>query len=145
MGVTMIGKVFHPGDHSRAFSVVLLMYRSALSALMLGHGWGKMLSLVGAGQVRFADPLGLGPEASLVLTVFAEVVCSLLLILGFGTRIAVIPLVITMVVAVLIVHSGDPFGRKELAILYIVSYLMIGITGAGRYSIDHFIYRKTAR
>ncbi len=121
---------------------MLFLYRAAVSALMLGHGWGKLVRLTGPEQIRFADPIGLGPEATLVLTVFAEVFCSLFLILGLGTRVVVIPLIVVMAVAALVVHAGDPFGRKELAVLYLVSYLMIAFAGSGRYSADRVIYEK---
>ncbi len=114
----------------------LLIYRIAVSAFMLTHGLPKLYRFFEDGPVRFADPLGIGTVPSLILAVFAEFLCSVLIIIGFGTRLATIPLIITMIVAVFIVHANDPFVRMELGLMYLFAYLMILITGPGKYSID---------
>ena len=103
---------------------------------MLTHGWPKLSKPISTGEFKFADPLGIGPEASLVATIFAEFFCSILLILGVKTRIAAVPLIFTMLVAAFLVHSDDPFGTKEKALLYLFGYLAIFLLGPGRYSID---------
>lgn len=91
------------------------------------------------GNMQFGDPYGLGAEVSLVLAAFAEGICSILVILGLGTRLAVIPLIFTMVTVVFVVHGNDPFGRQELPLLYLLVYITLLITGAGKYSIDQII------
>ena len=108
---------------------------------MLTHGIPKLQSLI-AGNVQFADPFGLGPTASLALTVFAEGLCSILLILGLATRFASIPLIINMLVAALVAHAGQPFGKKEMAFLYLLFYVGFLILGGGRYSLDALINGK---
>lgn len=102
---------------------------------MLTHGWPKLQKVIN-GNFQFGDPLGIGPEASLILTVFAEVVCSILLILGLATRLAVIPLITTMAVAFFIVHAADDFKTKELALIYLSIFLCIFFTGPGKLSLD---------
>jgi Predicted membrane protein len=86
--------------------------------------------------------LGMSHLVSLSLTVFAEVICSLFILLGFATRLAVIPLLITMLVAVFYVHGNDPFGKQEMGLLYILTYVMLLIMGSGKYSIDNLLYKK---
>lgn len=103
---------------------------------MLTHGIPKMMKLFAGGEIQFADPIGLGAAASLILTVFAEVICAALIVVGFKTRWATIPLIITMIVATFVVHADDPFGKKEFALLYAVGYLAISLLGAGKYSVD---------
>ena len=98
--------------------------------------------LLAEGPVQFADPIGMGMTLSLVMAVFAEFACSILIILGFGTRLATLPLLFTMLVAVTVVHAADPFAVKELAALYGIVYLTLTIAGAGKYSIDYLIGRK---
>jgi putative oxidoreductase len=123
-------------------SIGLLVLRVGSGGLMLvGHGMGK---LTGFGNLAstFPDPLGVGSTLSLVMAVFAEVVCSAAVILGFATRLAVVPLVVTMVVAAMIVHSADPFQTKELAIVYLVFFVTIFFTGPGRYSVDAILARR---
>ena len=117
-------------------SVGLLLLRLGTGALLLfAHGWPKLLHFQER-LTNFADPIGMGPQVSFVLVVFAEVVCSILVMLGFLTRLAIVPLLIFFMVAAFVQHLPDPFGRKELPLLYAVSYLTILITGPGRYSLD---------
>jgi putative oxidoreductase len=116
--------------------VGLLLLRISVGGLMLvGHGWAK-LSNFSAMSEKFADPLGVGPAMSLSLAVGAEVGCSLLLILGCATRLAAIPLAFTMFIAFFVIHGGDPFKVKELALLYMIAFITILFTGAGKYSVD---------
>jgi len=103
----------------------LLINRIAVSAFMLTHGLPKLYRFFGDGDIRFADPLGIGVLPSLASAVFAEVICSILIIIGFGTRLATIPLIITMAVAVFMVHAADPFQRMELGLMYLFAFMTI--------------------
>ncbi len=123
--------------------IALLLLRLTFGGLMIyGHGWGKMLRLFGDGEIRFADPFGLGPVASLALAVFAEVLCAFLITIGLFTRWAVIPLIVTMLVAFLVVHIDDPFNKMEKALLYLIPYVAIWLAGPGKYSIDQLFLKK---
>jgi putative oxidoreductase len=135
-------KVLHPGDYPHIISWALLFLRIVAGVFMLTHGYGKFLRLMGDEPIQFADPIGIGATASLVLAVGAEFFCSIFLIVGVGTRFSAIPLLITMLVAALIVHWTDPFIRKELPLLYAAIYLVFIFTGAGRYSVDHWIAQR---
>lgn len=137
----IIGTI-NTGDYAFKQSLVLLLFRVTVGAFMLSHGMGKFYKLFNDDPISFPDPLGVGATASLALTVFSEVLCSLFLIFGFMTRLASIPLIITMVVAAFIIHGQDEFGKKELALLYMVIYLAIGILGAGKYSIDQWLSKN---
>ncbi len=120
----------------------LLLLRLSLGFFMIyGHGWRKMIKLSTERPIEFGNPLGLGPELSLGLAVLAEVLCSVLIMLGLFTRWALIPLIVTMLVAYLKVHFDDPFGRQEKALLYLFPYLALFFAGPGKYSLDA-IWRK---
>lgn len=110
--------------------------------MMLTHGYPKLMKLLD-GDFTFRDPIGLGSGTSLILAVLAEVVCSLLILLGAGTRLATIPLLFTMLVAAFIAHGNDPFGKKELPLLYMLMYLVLLVMGSGKYSIDQMITKKS--
>jgi putative oxidoreductase len=122
----------------------LLILRLAVGGMMLTHGWPKLLRLLETPE-KFADPIGLGPEISLGLTAFAEVVCALLIVFGAWTRVAAVPFLITMLVAVFIVHGDDPFKKQELALLYGAGALSLMLTGAGDFSVDAFMRRLRER
>jgi putative oxidoreductase len=120
----------------------LLLVRLLAGGMMLTHGLPKFDRLFGEGPVKFADPFGLGSEISLGLVLFAEVGCSILVMLGFKTRWATIPLMITMLVAAFYAHAADPFGKKELSLLFFTLFLSILISGGGRYSLDYMMVKK---
>jgi putative oxidoreductase len=120
----------------------LLLFRLAISGLMLTHGIPKLITFFSANEVAFFDPLGLGMILTLGLAVFAEFVCSILVILGLGTRFAVIPLIATMAVAAFIVHWTDDWGTQEKPLIYMSGYLLLYFTGAGKFSLDQFFLKK---
>jgi putative oxidoreductase len=126
----------------RLYDVGLLLLRLVVGGFMMTHGLGKLTMLMGDGPIQFADPFGMGQTTSLSLTVFAEVVCSFLIIIGLLTRLAVIPLIIVMAVAFFYIHAADAFGDKELSGIYLTIYVFLAITGSGRFSIDHLIWSR---
>ena len=109
--------------------------------MLLAHGSGKLFGF-SEYVTKFADPFGLGMSTSLALTVFAEFFCSILLIVGLFTRLATIPLIITMLTAFFIIHGDDPFMRKEKALLFLIPYVTILLSGPGRISLDWLLGRK---
>jgi len=113
-----------------------LILRLGFGGFMLRHGYPKLMKFFGDGPIQFADPLHVGVIPSLSLTVFAEVICAVLIIIGFKTKWASIPLIITMLVAAFVVHAADPIGKKEFALLYAFGYTAIALLGAGKYSVD---------
>ncbi|MEX2603719.1 MAG: DoxX family protein [Gracilimonas sp.] len=113
----------------------ILILRIGAGALIFTHGLPKLLKVL-SGDFSFADPIGIGPELSLILAAFAESICGIFVVLGLGTRLSAIVLSINMAVAFFFAHAGDPFGSKEKAILFLVMFVVILFTGAGKYSID---------
>jgi putative oxidoreductase len=114
----------------------LLLVRLLSGGMMLTHGLPKFDRLFGEGPVKFADPFGLGPEISLGLVLFAEVGCSILVMLGFKTRWATLPLLFTMLMAAFYAHGNDPFSEKEPSLLFFTLFLSILISGGGRFSLE---------
>jgi len=119
----------------KSYDLGLLMLRLGMGGAMLTHGIPKLMKIV-EGDMSFGDPLGVGPTLSLILTVFAEFLCSVLIIIGLKTRLATIPLIITMLVAFFMVHGADDFATKEKAFLYLAGYLALAFMGAGKFSVD---------
>jgi putative oxidoreductase len=126
--------------------VGLLLLRLGVGGFMLfAHGWGKLTSFSEKAD-KFPDPLGIGsPALSMALAISAEFFCAALLIVGLATRLATIPLMITMLVAALIVHADDPWGKKEFALLYFIPFAALFFTGPGPLSLDALIARRLAK
>lgn len=123
-------------------NIIVLVLRLSIAALMIRHGLPKVSKLLAGGEIQFGDPIGLGPAFTLGLVIFAEILCSIFIGIGLGTRLASIPLIITMMVAAFITHASDSFGRKELALLYLLIYFTLLIVGSCKYSVDYLITKK---
>lgn len=114
----------------------LLFLRLSFAGVMLiSHGLPKVLKY---SQMKnsFPDPLGIGSSASLLLTIFAEVICPIFIILGYKTRLFSIPLIITMLIAGFVIHAGDQWSKIEFPLLYSFSFMSLLISGSGKYSLD---------
>jgi putative oxidoreductase len=63
-----------------------------------------------------------------------------LLIIGLGTRLITLPMAFVMIVAILTAHLGDIGGIADLvslkAWIYLVLFLLLSATGAGKWSLD---------
>ena len=79
-----------------------------------------------------------------MLITCAEVGCSLLVIVGLVTRLAVIPLIVGMCVAAFLTFPGFTMAASELALLYLSIYITLLIAGPGEYSLDELL-RMTLR
>jgi len=129
--------------------IAALLLRVGIGGLMLfGHGLGKFQKLMAGGEIRFVEYFGLPASVNLGLAVFAEFFCAILIILGLKTRLASIPLAITMFIAAFVVHVNDAWfqmnaaegsGSKEFALLYLIPVLALFFLGSGKYSIDALI------
>ncbi len=121
--------------------LTLLFIRLVAGGFMLTHGIPKFNRLL-SGNIAFTDPLGLGEEFSLILVVFAEFVCASLVVIGMFTRLAVIPLIVTMAVAAFLFHGEDSFSKQELPLMYLAFYLILMVKGPGELSVDKVLNRK---
>jgi putative oxidoreductase len=134
-------KLFYHGYSDLAFNLATLILRVGLGVLMIpNHGWAK-LSHFAERKEKFMSFMGLGSTVSLGLATFAEFFCSLLLILGLFTRLATIPLLVTIFV-ILGIHNWKFFGEHELVPAFLFGYLAILLLGPGKFSLDARISKK---
>ena len=103
--------------------------------MLLTHGIPK-ISMLLENPSDFSDPIGLGGTFSLILAIMGEVIAPVFILIGLKTKIAAIPVIITMGVATFIIHAEDSFATKEKALLYMFGFITIALAGAGRYSVD---------
>ena len=120
----------------KALNVALLLLRCVFAILMVAnHGFPKLQKILN-GNFTFADPIGIGEPASLILAASAETLASIFLLLGLFTRLALIPLIVTMIVATFIQNAGEGLGQIELGLLYLTGFIALILTGPGNYSVD---------
>ena len=123
-------------------SAGLLALRIGIGSMMLGlHGWEKYQNFA---QVKSSFPVPkiallsswMNSTTSLVCTIFAEVVCSALIVVGIATRPAAAVLAFTMTMAGFVVLADKSLAGKEMALLYLTAAVALFFTGAGAYSFD---------
>ncbi len=116
--------------------------RICVGAMMLTHGYPKLLLLLQGGGPEWMDPIGIGGTLSLALCCFAEFFCSLAIIAGLLTRLASLVLVLNFWVVIFFVDKGAPWAQVELPALYLICFITLVCTGSGRFGIDHFVRRQ---
>lgn len=136
--LTIYRFLFPSKPDGTAISLLLLMLRILFGGLLLMHGIQKLNNFTEMSTV-FPDPLGVGCNISLGLAIFGEVACSIGFIFGALYRLAMIPMIFTMCMAFFIIHGNDAFAVKELAFIYLVVFILMFITGPGKFSIDRMI------
>lgn len=106
--------------------------------LLVLHGWPKWLKYSEKAS-GFEDPIGVGSEMALNLTIFAEVGCAVLLILGLATRFAGVIIAGMFAIIVFVVDAGATWKAVEKAWMYGVWALAVAMIGPGRISLDAVI------
>jgi putative oxidoreductase len=121
-------------------SMLILFARIIFGFLFLSHGIAK-IHFYSEAPYTFPNPIGIGSTLSLWLVLFAEILCSLGFIIGALFRLCLIPMIFTMCIAVFVIHSGDLLAVKELSLMYLTIFVLLYITGPGKYSIDDILKR----
>lgn len=78
------------------------------------------------------------------LSIFGELVCGLAFVFGFLTRLALLPMIFTMIVAFTTVFGGS-ISAGELPFLYLIIFVLSWFAGAGKFSVDGIIRSKISR
>jgi putative oxidoreductase len=131
-----------PMTYGRFGDAGLLILRFAPAFFMAYvHGWDKLVNY-GEYSKEFYKFMGLNDSISLGLVVFAELICAILIVPGLFTRLATIPLIITMAVIVFDLGFGNPIYEFETPLLYMIIFTVLMITGAGKYSLDYKLFHK---
>ena len=103
--------------------------------MLYGHGLSKLNKLI-EGDLSFSNPIYIGEAPTLILAVFSEFLAPIFIIVGYKTKFFSFFVAATMFVAAFIVHWGDSFARIEKALLFLTVFVLLMITGPGKYSID---------
>lgn len=119
-----------------SFNISLFLLRVVPGLMMMvNHGYGKLVHFAER-KDKFMNFMGIGSTTSLALAIFAEFFCAFLLITGLFTRLCVLPLVITMAVALFKANNSEIFGDGEDAALYLTVFTGILLLGPGKFSVD---------
>lgn len=132
--------IFPPYCRRKSASILILCLRIFFGILFFTHGVDKMINF---NELSYTYPsvFGFGSYMTLMLAIFCEFCCSLFLIAGLIVRIIVVPMIISMAVAFFDIHDAM-FPEGELALIYLIMFTVLFITGPGRYSLDSLIFNR---
>lgn len=122
-----------------------LLARVTLGVLFASTGWGKVHDLDKV--TGFFTELGIPfPHVNAVMVSFVELVGGGLLLVGLGSRLAALPLMASMAVAILTAQRDNVHGLPDLFGLvewtYLALLLWVALAGPGKASLDHVLVSK---
>lgn len=129
------------GYHAINTDLAALLLRLVFGGLFIYHGYVKIASY-SQYLPYFPDLLGIGSKSTFLLVIFAEFVGGLLITAGFLTRLAVVPIFVTMIGAYFMAHAADPFHMKELPFAFMLLSPVVFVMGSGAFSVDRFIFKN---
>ena len=119
----------------------ILLTRLVLGGLFTWHGYDAVMHY-NQYLAMSKSTIGLDPALEFNLVVFSQLIGGILVALGWLTRLAVIPLFITMTVAFFVAHRNDPFFQKELSFVFWLLCMAVFVLGSGRFSVDALIQKR---
>ena len=124
----------------KVVSLLILALRVFFGVLFFTHGLDKMINFNTLSET-YPRVLGFGSYMTLMVSIFCEFACSLFLIAGLMERIVLLPMIASMAVAFFDIHDGM-FPEGELSLIYLILFVVLLLTGPGRYSVDYLIDMK---
>jgi len=120
----------------KELGISLLIFRILLSLSLINtHGLKKIVHFENT-VVHIPDPFGLGGEMSTYFAIFANVFCPVFIILGFMTRLALLPIMMTTAIGFFVVHVADPWAVKDVPLMYLMTSTLLFVLGPGSISLD---------
>jgi Predicted membrane protein len=133
-------KLFGYLGSARWYDSALFFIRLFIGVMMLTHGIAKLQNY-NALSAAFPDPIGWGSSISFFLITLVEVGGSLFLIAGFLVRPVAIVMAAAMFTATFLTYSGG-IAAHELSFIYLGVYIMLAISGGGKYALDRMVFKK---
>ena len=131
-------KLFSAKYSAGAVNAGMFILRVGCGILLFNHGYQKITHFSNTAD-HMPALFGLSGTIKASLVIFAEFFCTLLVMLGLFTRLACVPIVISLGIAVFKAHNMDVFGQGQAATLFLVAFAAILIIGPGKASVDGMI------
>jgi putative oxidoreductase len=122
-------------NESRRQDLGLLFLRASGALFLLGvHGLPKVLNY--SAQLKLIeDPFHFGGHVTLLLAIFAEVLCPLLILAGVLVRLACLPILAVLLIAMVVVHPEWTVSEGQFGWLLLIIFTSVLIAGPGRFVI----------
>jgi len=114
---------------------LLFLRASGALFLLFVHGLPKLLDFK-AQLALIEDPFHMGAALTLSMAIFAEVLCPLLILTGVLVRLACLPILFLLLVALVVVHSEWSVEQGQFGWLLIIIFTSVLIAGPGRLALN---------
>jgi putative oxidoreductase len=114
---------------------LLFLRISGAAFLLVVHGLPKLLNFQ-TELTRIEDPFHMGAQLTLMLAIFAEVLCPLLIAIGVFVRLACLPIVFLLLVALVVVHPHWTLEEGQFGWLLLIIFTTVLIAGPGRLALN---------
>lgn len=121
-------------DQAQSLGLLFLRVTGGLFLLCV-HGLPKLLDFSAQLQL-IEDPFHLGAHLTLILAIFAEVLCPLLIVAGVLARLACLPILFVLLVALLVVHPQWSLAEGQFGWLLLIIFTTVFIAGPGRLALN---------
>ncbi|MFD1602564.1 DoxX family protein [Flavobacterium artemisiae] len=120
-------------------NAAILVFRILLAVeLFRVHGM-KKFRVENGQKEHVPNPLHLPEKLNGLVATFSDTVVPFFIILGLGTRLAVLPTIGVTAVGYFVVHRKDSLEVRDVPYMYTLSLLLILALGAGKYSLDYYL------
>ncbi|RED22682.1 putative oxidoreductase [Flavobacterium cutihirudinis] len=120
-------------------NAALLVFRVLLAVeLFRVHGM-KKFRVENGQKEHVPNPLHLPEKLNGLVATFSDTVIPFFIILGLGTRLAVLPTIGVTAVGYFVVHRNDSLEVRDVPYMYTLSLLLLLALGAGTYSLDYYL------
>ncbi|HEY4194794.1 MAG TPA: DoxX family protein [Mucilaginibacter sp.] len=121
-------------------NIALLGFRLLVALeLFRVHGLPKFSGEHGVAEV-VPNPLHLPTKFNQFVATFSDTVVPFLIMLGFATRLAVLPVIGVTAIGYFVVHRKDSLPVRDVPYMYTVCFTFLAVTGPGTISLDHLLY-----
>lgn len=114
---------------------LLFLRISAAAFLLVVHGLPKLLDF-NHQLTLIEDPFHMGAQLTLILAIFAEVLCPLLIAAGILVRLCCLPILFLLLVALVIVHPDWTLEQGQFGWLLVIIFTTVFIAGPGRLALN---------
>lgn len=125
---------------------VLLGFRVLLALeLFRVHGLRKFQHRPGEAAEVVPNPLHLPAALNQQVATFSDTVVPVLVVLGMGTRLAVLPTIGVTAIGYFVVHRHDSVQVRDVPYIYTLCFLLVLLVGPGTISVDHYLWSWLSR
>ena len=137
--IEIIKQILH-SDLGNSFNNAALLVFRVLLAIELFRVHGMKKFRVENGQKEHVpNPLHLPEKLNGLVATFSDTIIPFFIILGLGTRLAVLPTIGVTAIGYFVVHKNDSLEVRDVPYMYTLSLLLLLALGAGTYSLDNYL------